>query len=499
MTSTTLYLPSCLRTATSLRDRRYGRPSLPEHLHRLHQARSHAVERSCESRDLVLALAGEFRGVQIAEADLVGDPRQPGDGPDHDGMKHEVEGDEDEGEDPAERDHEYLESVVCALDGQGHGDGHYLRPDYLVQLPAEAVRRTVEFDHGLGRCVHGAVAIQAGGVLDLQGPGHVQGTAGRCVALADDLDAIRRLAELVHDVGFPIGGAVAGIGWIQSRFLVVVIGEFLAQVAELLVGGVRGNRLRQELVLNLRLEQRAHLLGGVAAYRERRFHHDTGVLEHLVARVLPQQVERYIGGDGQTDQENCQKHHVELDDQSHDLPSYRCVPGRALFGSPGSFGAYFSGNRTLSHSGCSRRFSISLRRNSGSLDRISNRLTRFLLIAEPALSQASTSAYVTSCSRLGSDLLFLNRSSNTGRSSRNCRGMFFTNSDEGREPRVAGCSPLRTMNSPPFASRAILCTPFLPISENLTAPDSTYMSVEPSPAFRTAVVSPAVNSARGVR
>jgi len=59
--------------------------------------------------------------------------------------------------------------------------------------------------------------------------------------------------------------------------------------------------------------------------------------------------------------------------------------------------------------------------------------------------------------------------------------------------------PKRTMNSPPFASRAILCTPFLPISENLTVPDSMYMSVEPSPAFRTAVASPALTSARGVR
>src|SRR5437879_5735902 len=272
------------------------------------------------------------------------------------------------------------------------------------------------------------MAVQAGGVLDLQGSGHVQGSAGRRIALADDLGAVRRLAELVHDVGFPVGGTVAGIGRIERRFLVVVVHEFLAQVVELLVGGVRRNRLRQELVLNLRIEQRAHLLGSVAARRERRFHHDAGVLEHLVARVLPQQVERSIGGDGQADQENCEKHDVELDDQSHDLPSYRCVPDCALFGSFGSFGAYFSGNSTLSHSGCSRRFSISLRRNSESLDRASNRLTTFLLIAEPALSQASTSAYVTSCSCLGSDLLLLNRWSNTGRSSRTCRRMFCTNS-----------------------------------------------------------------------
>src|SRR5260221_10746680 len=155
------------------------------------------------------------------------------------------------------------------------------------------------------------------------------------------------------------------------------------------------------------------------------------------------------------------------------VSSYCCVPDCPLFGSLGPLCSYFSGNSTLSHSGCSRRFSISLRRNSESLDRVSNRFTKFLLIEGPAFSQASTSAYATSCSRFGSDLLFLNRSSNTGRSSRKCLGMFFMNSAEGRGPRVTGCSPLRTMNSPPFASRAILCTPFLPISENLTAPDST--------------------------
>src|SRR5258706_4253364 len=139
------------------------------------------------------------------------------------------------------------------------------------------------------------------------------------------------------------------------------------------------------------------------------------------------------------------------------VSSYCRVPDGPLFGSFGAFCSYFSGNSTLSHSGCSRRFSISLRRNSESLDRLSNRFTKFLLIDGPAFSQASTSAYATSCSRFGSDLLFLNRSSNTGRSSRKCLGMFFMNSAEGRGPRVAGCSPLRTMHSPPFASRAILC------------------------------------------
>src|SRR5258706_254201 len=62
------------------------------------------------------------------------------------------------------------------------------------------------------------------------------------------------------------------------------------------------------------------------------------------------------------------------------VSSYCCVLDGPLFGSFGAFRSYFSGNSTLSHSGCSRRFSISLRRNSESLDRLSNRFTKFLLI-----------------------------------------------------------------------------------------------------------------------
>jgi len=106
--------------------------------------------------------------------------------------------------------------------------------------------------------------------------------------------------------------------------------------------------------------------------------------------------------------------------------------------------SYFSGNSTLSHSGCSRRFSISLRRNSESLDGSRTVSPKFLLIEGPAFSQASTSAYATSCSRLGSDLLFLNRSSTPAGRPKMPRH-FFMNSAEGRGPRVAGCSPLRTM------------------------------------------------------
>src|SRR5258708_10618323 len=99
-------------------------------------------------------------------------------------MEHEVEGDEDEGEDPGERDHENLEGVISALDGQGHGNGDDLCADHLVQLPAESIRRTIEFDHGLRSRVDGAVAVQAGGVPVLQGGGRVYGAAARRVPAA---------------------------------------------------------------------------------------------------------------------------------------------------------------------------------------------------------------------------------------------------------------------------------------------------------------------------
>src|SRR6266436_6230795 len=110
MTSTTLYLPSCLRTATSLRGRRYGG--------------LHSPSIFIAWTRLVLMRLNDPARIAISSLPLlVGDPRQPGDGPYHDGMKHEVEGDENESEDSGERDHENLEGVVGALDGQGHGDG----------------------------------------------------------------------------------------------------------------------------------------------------------------------------------------------------------------------------------------------------------------------------------------------------------------------------------------------------------------------------------------
>src|SRR5262245_38544465 len=115
MISAMLYFPSCFRPSMPVPYPAAVR-SLAEHLHRLHQARSHALERAGERCDLVSALDRKAGGVELPEAHLVGDLRQPRDGPDHDVVEHRIEGDEYEREHNGERYHEHLERVLRALD-----------------------------------------------------------------------------------------------------------------------------------------------------------------------------------------------------------------------------------------------------------------------------------------------------------------------------------------------------------------------------------------------
>src|SRR5882672_4470023 len=314
ITSAILYLPSWRRLFKDS-------PSLSEHLHRLHEARAHALERTSERRDLVLALDREPRGVELPQAHLVGDVGQLPHRVDHDVVEHQVERDENERKHRRERDQKDLEGILRALDRKRHRHRDDLSAHDLVQFPPEPVGRPVQVDHRLGRGLDGAVACEAGLALDLDGPREVEGAAGERLALADDLLALGVLAELGYDVALPVGDAVAGVGRVERRLLVAVVDEFLAQVVELLGRGVRGNRLRPELVLHLRLEERAHLVAGIGARGERRLHHDARVLQDLVAGVALEQVARDVRRNGEAHRENQEKYQVELDDQLHEIPS----------------------------------------------------------------------------------------------------------------------------------------------------------------------------------
>src|SRR5262245_43822530 len=74
-------------------------PSALDHLHRLLEAPSHAIERAAEQRDLVPPALRELRDLEVAGADLVGRMRQPRHGPHDHPVQHQVEHDEHERED----------------------------------------------------------------------------------------------------------------------------------------------------------------------------------------------------------------------------------------------------------------------------------------------------------------------------------------------------------------------------------------------------------------
>ena len=62
-----------------------------------------------------------------------------------------------------------------------------------------------------------------------------------------------------------------------------------------------------------------HLADGVAAHRERRFHHHAGVAQHLLARVAVQKLVRDVAGDAEAEHEHDQQHQVEFESQAHML------------------------------------------------------------------------------------------------------------------------------------------------------------------------------------
>src|SRR6185436_10337970 len=146
--------------------------------------------------------------------------------------------------------------------------------------------------------------------------------AGGRVALADHFAGGGRVAKHVDDVGLPIGGAVARIGGIERRLLVGVVRMLLAELVELLRRRVGRHRLREELVLHVRVEERLHLVDRVGAGRQRRLHHEPGVLQDLLARVLLQRLVREVAGYGESQHEYAEQYEVELPYELHAVLSF---------------------------------------------------------------------------------------------------------------------------------------------------------------------------------
>src|ERR1700682_5923112 len=215
-----------------------------EHLDRLHHAGLHPPQRLGQNADLVLAAGTKVACIEIAEAYFIGKPRQALDAPGNEPIQHQVEHDDGEDENRPQRYQENLEHVVGTLKRDGGRHRYDLRADYIVYFPAEAVDGAVGFNHRLGCRIRSAVTDEARRILDLDRPCQIHQTAFRRIPLAERLELGGCRAEHVHDVGLPVGRAVARIGRIKRRFLVAVVGILPAHVVEWLGGGERGNRLR---------------------------------------------------------------------------------------------------------------------------------------------------------------------------------------------------------------------------------------------------------------
>ncbi len=90
------------------------------------------------------------------------------------------------------------------------------------------------------------MALQAGGIGDLDGLGNVQNAAGPATALRHQFCRVRVQAELLNDVGLPVRRAVAGVGRVQGCFLVAVVTVFLLDVVQCFRCSISWDGLRQK-------------------------------------------------------------------------------------------------------------------------------------------------------------------------------------------------------------------------------------------------------------
>ena len=124
-----------------------------------------------------------------------------------------------------------MEGLVCDGDRNRCRNRDYLRTDDTVFLPAESVCVTIDAEHSFRRGRRSAVTFHARMCGD-NGTGEVKRLACGSFTLADDLLLVGMIAQTVDDVDLPVCGSVLGVGRVQGRFFVCVVGIFDVQVFE---------------------------------------------------------------------------------------------------------------------------------------------------------------------------------------------------------------------------------------------------------------------------
>ena len=192
----------------------------------------YTAEGAREPCNLVITVRLKLRNRHVAQADLLRNLGQPlyraKDKDDQDG----IDGKEDHGKDPGQRNHKSGEHALRPMERKLHGRGHDLGGLHVVQLPTEAVVFAVVIEHGAGRPFRCVIALQTGRVLQSHGARNVKRPAVRRVAFADQLVTVGVLPEVADQVGLPVRRAVHRVGRIQGGFLVGIIRELLAKLAE---------------------------------------------------------------------------------------------------------------------------------------------------------------------------------------------------------------------------------------------------------------------------
>ena len=142
--------------------------------------------------------------IHLPQADFGGNPRHSAHRKNNQQAQQRIDEQNDQQEHPCKRPGDQPAHLLCP--GQGHRKRHRndLGADDLVELPAKAVLPAICGNHRLRSGIRRVVAAKA--ILgDDERMGQVQDAAAMGFALGHQLGLGRIIAEIVDNVGFPIG------------------------------------------------------------------------------------------------------------------------------------------------------------------------------------------------------------------------------------------------------------------------------------------------------
>ena len=137
------------------------------------------------------------------------------------------------------------------------------------------------------------------------------------------------IAEVMNDIGFPVGGAVFKVGGVERCFLVGVVGIIGAELGEGCGCRESGYGFCEEadFVARVLLQQRREIGRGVVAYRGRALHHELCLSEDFATGVADEEGVRKLGDEKSPCADDDDQDEVELGEQFHCLLRFHARRG----------------------------------------------------------------------------------------------------------------------------------------------------------------------------